>query len=162
MSRRSKSGGNGWPSYPMLNAFEVIRANPTAKRFEIGELLFAQFTCPALEEPVGIWTQTDHMVHVLTGKSTWKTASGTWSAEAGQTVFFKKGAYILPQHFEEDLCVFLFFIPDTFARQTVREVAADLPAISERLDSRERAIRVNNDVVFVRFFSCHGRLFLRG
>ena len=26
---------------PMLNAFEVIRANPTAKRFEIGEMLFA-------------------------------------------------------------------------------------------------------------------------
>ena len=44
----------------MLNAFDVIRANPTAKRFEIGEILFAQFDCPAQEEPLGIWSQTDH------------------------------------------------------------------------------------------------------
>ena len=45
---------------PMLNAFDVIRANPTAKRFEIGEMLFAQFTCPAQEEPLVVWSQTDH------------------------------------------------------------------------------------------------------
>jgi hypothetical protein len=32
---------------PFLNAFDVIRAIPNAKRFEIGEMLFAQFTCPA-------------------------------------------------------------------------------------------------------------------
>jgi hypothetical protein len=110
-SHRLKSGCKR-PATPMLNAFEIIRANPAAKRFEIGELVFAQFICPAHEEPIGIWSQTDHLVHLLTGKSTWTTASRTWSAEAGQSVFFKKGAYILPQHFEEDLCVFLFFIPD--------------------------------------------------
>ena len=64
----------------MLNAFDVIRANPTAKRFEIEEMLFAQFTCPAQDEPLGIWSQTDHLVHVVSARSTWKTSIGTLSA----------------------------------------------------------------------------------
>jgi AraC-like DNA-binding protein len=135
----------------MLNAFEIIRANPMAKRFEIGDLVFAQFFCPAHEAPMGIWSQTDHLVHLLTGKSSWTTARGTWSGEAGQSVFFKKGAYILPPHFEEDLCIFLFFIPDAFIRQTVRELAPDLAPSSEPPSSRELAIRVNNDIALSAF-----------
>ena len=136
----------------MLNAFELIRANPTAKRFEIGDVLFAQFTCPAQEEPVGIWTHTDHLVHVLSARSTWKTSTGIWSAEAGETMFFKKGAYILPPHYEQDLCVLLIFIPDAFVKETVMALASDLPAVAEPHDSRELAIRVKSDVALSAFF----------
>ena len=55
---------------PFLNAFDVIRAIPTAKRFEIGEMLFAQFDCPVQDEPLKIWSQTDHLVHVVSARST--------------------------------------------------------------------------------------------
>ena len=137
---------------PMLNAFEVIRANPTAKRFEIGEMLFAQFTCPTQEEPVGIWSQTDHLVHVVSAHSTWKTSMGTWSVEAGETVFFRKGVFVLPPHFEENPCILIFFIPDAFVRETVRELAADLQPVSPPPDAREPVIRVNNDMALSAFF----------
>jgi len=60
----------------MRKAHEIISANPDAKSFEIGELLFAQFTCPAQEEPVGVWAQTDHLVHALTAKAIWKSSKG--------------------------------------------------------------------------------------
>jgi AraC-like DNA-binding protein len=136
----------------MLNALEIIRGDPVAKRFEIGELLFAQFDCPGAEEPVGVWAQTDHLIHVLTSKTTWKTSSGILSAEAGQTIFFKKGAYILPQHVAEDLCVQFFFIPDVFVREVVIELAEDLPVVSESVDWPEIAIRVNHDVALSAFF----------
>jgi AraC family transcriptional regulator, exoenzyme S synthesis regulatory protein ExsA len=139
------------PSIPMLNAIEIILSNPRARRFEIGEVLFALFNCLG-EETVGIWTHMDYMVHVLTAKSTWKTSTNKWSAEAGETMFFKKGAYILPQHSEVDLCVQLFFIPDSFVRETVLELAEDLPAVTASVDSRELAIRVNNDVALSAFF----------
>jgi AraC family transcriptional regulator, exoenzyme S synthesis regulatory protein ExsA len=143
---------SGQISTTMLNALETIRSNRIAKRFEIGEVLFAQFDCPAMEEPLGIWAETDHLVHVLTSKSTWKTSTGTCSAEAGQTMFFKKGVYILPEHSGEDVCVELFFIPDSFVRETVMELAADLPVVSESVDLREPAIQVNNDVALSAFF----------
>ena len=135
-----------------MNALESIRSDPAAKIFEIGELLFAQFTCPAQEQAIGIWTQTDHLVHVLSGKSEWKTAAGRCCAKAGETLFFKKGACILPPHFEEHVCVELFFIPDAFVRETVLELAADLPALSDSVDWQQVTIPVKNDVGLTAFF----------
>jgi AraC family transcriptional regulator, exoenzyme S synthesis regulatory protein ExsA len=139
------------PLPPPLNALETIRSNPIAKKFEIGELLFAQFSCPA-DEAVVLWTQTDYLMHVLSGVTTWKISTGMWSAEAGQTVFFKKGAHIMPPHSGEDLCVQLYFIPDAFVREMVMELAADLPAVSEPVDARELTILVNNDLALSAFF----------
>jgi AraC-like DNA-binding protein len=147
------------PSIKMLNSYDAIRENPDAKRFEIGELLFAQFSCPGSEEPVGIWASTDHMIHVVTARTTWKTSTGTWSAETGQTVFFKKGTFILPQHPAEDVCIQWFFIPDEFVREAVLELAADLPAVSEAVDSHELTIRVNNDVALSAFFNAMAEYF---
>jgi AraC-like DNA-binding protein len=147
----SEKGVRDLLSIPLLNAIETIRSNPIARRFEIGELLFAQFSCPA-DESVVIWTETDYLMHVLSGVSTWKVSTGTWSAEAGETVFFKKGAHISPQHSGEDLCVQLYFIPDAFVREMVMELAADLPKVSEPLDAREQTIRVNNDLALSAFF----------
>jgi AraC family transcriptional regulator, exoenzyme S synthesis regulatory protein ExsA len=139
---------------PMLNVWESIRSNPVAKRFEIGELLFAQFSCPGTE-PVGVWTQTDYLIHVLSGIMTWKDSTGTWSAEAGETVYFKKGAKIVPEHSGDDICLQLFFIPDAFVRETVMGLAADLPLLppdSESADAREMTILVNNDISLSAFF----------
>ena len=136
----------------MLNALETIRTDPTAKIFEVGGLVFAQFTCPAGEESIDIWTETDHLVHVLSGKSTWRTSTGICCAEAGETMFFKKGAYIVPSHFEEQLCLELFFIPDAFVRETVFELAADLPALAITVNCHELTIPVKNDLGLTAFF----------
>jgi AraC-like DNA-binding protein len=136
----------------MLNALEGIRSIPGARIFEIEGLLFAQFACPPQEEPVGMWTQTDHLLHVLTGKTSWKTATGTYFAEEGESVFFKKGAYIMPEHVEERLCVQVFFIPDTFIRKTVLEIASDLPKVSTSIELLEPTIRVKNDIGLCAFF----------
>ena len=136
----------------MMNALEILRANPVAKRFDIGELVFAQFDCPTQEESIGVWAQTDFLIHVLAAEASWKTSTGIVSAKAGQSMFFKKGVYILPQHNVDTLCVQLFFIPDAFVRETVMELAEDLPAVSEPVDSREVAIRVNHDVALSAFF----------
>src|SRR5262245_30176810 len=130
---------------PFLNAFDVIRSIPTAKRFEIGEMLFAQFDCPIADEPLRIWSQTDHLVHVVSARSTWKTSMGTCSAEAGESLFFRKGAFVSPPHLEPDLCLLIFFVPDALVREVLRELAAELQPLSEPPDSGVPVIRVNSD-----------------
>jgi AraC family transcriptional regulator, exoenzyme S synthesis regulatory protein ExsA len=136
---------------PMLNALESIRSVPGGKRFEIGELLFAQFSCPT-DEPVGIWAQSDYMIHVLSGIMPWKDSNGTWSAGAGQTIYFKKGVKIVSGHHKDDSCLQLFVIPDAFIRETVREFAADLPQLPPPAETREMTIPVNNDTALLAFF----------
>jgi AraC-like DNA-binding protein len=110
---------------PMLNALESIREDPIARCFEIGDVLFAQFSCPP--ETVRIWTQTDYLMHVVSGTSEWKIAAGPSSAKAGESVFFRKGAYVLPEHSAHDLCVQMYFIPDAFVRETIVHLSAELP-----------------------------------
>ena len=133
-------------SVDMLNAIESIQINQSAKKFQIGDLLFAQFDCHAQNEPLGLWAETDHLLHVLNSKLSWKTPSGICSVEAGQSVFFRKGAYVSLEHPDGEACIEVFFIPDTFVRETVIELAEDLPSLAHAIDSQEAAIHVNHDV----------------
>ncbi|HSE43208.1 MAG TPA: AraC family transcriptional regulator [Acidobacteriota bacterium] len=142
----------------MLNGLETIRNEPTARRFDIGDLLFAQYHCPA-SDTVGVWTKTDYLLHVLSAKTSWKTSKGTWTAVAGESVFFKKGAYVMPQHIEEDLCLEFFFIPDAFIKETVMDLAADLPVVADDVNTSQLTIRVNNDAALSAFFQAMGVYF---
>jgi AraC-like DNA-binding protein len=136
----------------MLNLFEDTRANPHFRKFEIGDVLFAEYTCPIEEKSIGIWTHTDYLVHVVSGRKSWHTTNGSWTAEAGQTLFFKKGAAVVEQFFDEDFCVLLFFIPDDFVRESVKENAGIMKSPSSGIGVPLPAILVNNDPALSIFF----------
>jgi AraC family transcriptional regulator, exoenzyme S synthesis regulatory protein ExsA len=136
----------------MLNLYQDIRKNPHFNKFQIGDLLFVEYTCPIAEERVSIWTHTDYLVHVVSGKKTWHTANGSWTAEAGQTLFFRKGAAIVDQFFDEEFCLLLFFIPDQFVRETVKELTeSEFSALSPlRIDGP--AMRVHHNMALDLYF----------
>ena len=52
----------------MLNLYESVRSNPSFNKFEIGNLLFAEYTCPVGAAELGQWSDSDYLVHVLSGK----------------------------------------------------------------------------------------------
>ncbi len=136
----------------MLNLYEDTRTNPRYNRFEIGDLLFAEYTCPIEQKSIAIWTHTDYLVHVISGRKSWHTTNGSWTAEAGQTLFFKKGAAIVEQFFDEDFCVLLFFIPDDFVRESVKENAGITKSPTSGAGEPLPAIRVNDDTALSIFF----------
>jgi AraC-like DNA-binding protein len=130
----------------MINIREAVRTNPSYSKLEIGDVLFAEYTCGTSAKMLPNWTETDYFVHIVTGRKTWHTADGVWRASPGDTLFFKKGATIVEQHFEEDVCMLMLFIPDALMRSAVREAADALilpPAEGTRIPS---ALRVENDV----------------
>lgn len=106
----------------MINLYDAVRANPSYSKLEIGNFLFAEYTCGVLDKKIPLWTETDYFVHVITGKKTWHTSDGVWTVSPGETLFFKKGATIVEQHFEEDVCLLMMFIPSALLSSTVREV----------------------------------------
>jgi AraC family transcriptional regulator, exoenzyme S synthesis regulatory protein ExsA len=136
----------------MLNFYEGVRADPSYNKLEIGDLLFAEYTCGIGDEKLGLWTHSDYLVNVVTGKKTWHTADGVWAANPGETLFFKKGAAIVEQHFELDFCLLVFFIPDDFVRSTVREIAGSLTAAPAGAAAIKSAVRVEKDVGLFAFF----------
>ena len=82
----------------VLNLYEAIRTNRSYNKLEIGDFLFAEYTCGATAKKIAKWTDTDYLVHVVTGAKTWHTPDGIWKANPGQTLFFKKGAAVIEQH----------------------------------------------------------------
>ncbi|HVY71802.1 MAG TPA: AraC family transcriptional regulator [Verrucomicrobiae bacterium] len=121
-------------------------------KLEIGDFLFAEYTCGIGEERIGLWAQTDYLVNVVTGKKTWHTADGVWETNPGDTIYFKKGAATVNQHFEVTFCLLMFFVPDHLVRGTVRELAGCLPPAPAGAAPIKSAARVENDVALSAFF----------
>jgi len=136
----------------MINIYEAVRTNPSYSKLVIGDFLFAEYTCGAPEKLLPLWTETDYLVHVVTGKKTWHTADGIWKVCPGETMFFKKGATIAEQHPEEDVCLLMLFIPDALMRSTVREVINALSLNAADGAPIKAALRVENDVALAAFF----------
>src|SRR5579862_9533276 len=130
----------------MLNLYDAVRTNPSYSKLEIAGLLFAEYTCGVSAKKLPNWTETDYLVHVVTGKKTWHTPDGVWKASPGDTLFFKKGATIDEQHFEEDVCLLMLFMPDPLMRSTVREVTGSLNLKAGAGSTIPTALRVENDV----------------
>lgn len=136
----------------MLNLYESVRSDRSINKLEIGDFLFAEYTCGIGAEKLGLWTDTDYLVNVITGKKTWHTSEGNWVANPGETLFFKKGAAFINQHFEVDFCLLMFFIPDNLIRSIVREIGPNLGPVPSPVALLKTAARVENDVALSAFF----------
>jgi AraC-like DNA-binding protein len=136
----------------MLNMYEEIRASLHFNKFEIGEMLFVEYKCPFEDESAGIWTPMDSFIHVLSGKKSWRTTQGCWTAEKGQTLYIKKGAAIIDQYMDEDFCVLLLFVSDGFISDIVKENSGQLTNAVSHEENQGRAIRLNSDVRLSAYF----------
>jgi AraC family transcriptional regulator, exoenzyme S synthesis regulatory protein ExsA len=135
----------------MLNLIEAVRGNPSMRKLEIGNFVFAEFTCGIGAERLALWSPSDYIVNVITGKKTWQTSEGAWTANPGETLFFKKGAAMVNQHFEVDFCLLMFFIPDGLVRSMVRELAPTLGNPPATVAPMGSASRLENDVALAAF-----------
>lgn len=141
----------------MLNVFEALRSPsvaeilPSIRKFVVGQLLFASFTCPGSGEWEASWAEHDCIMHVTLGRKTLRAGGRIWSLRPGDTIFLKKGVSFLRQDTHEDVCIFVFFIPDEFIRTSVREIAADLPRLTPPMEPRDMALPVRHDAGVVAF-----------
>lgn len=136
----------------MQNLYETLRSSLHFNKFEIRELLFVEYTCPLEDDAFGIWTQSDYLVHVLSGQKTWRTPQGSWIVAAGQTLYIKKGAAIVEQFFDDEFCMLGFFISDDFIRNILIEAAGKINLHTDKKNSQPSAIEVYNDVFLSVYF----------
>lgn len=106
----------------MQNLFEIVRDSLHFNKFELDNVLCVEYTCPLEDEWMGVASQTDYIVHVLSGKKTWRSIDGEWVMEAGQTLYVKKGVTTINQFFDDEFCMLAFFISDEFITESVLDV----------------------------------------
>lgn len=106
----------------MLNFYKIVKENLSFNRFQFKETVCLEYTCPIDAQEIGIFSRNDYLVHVLSGKKTYRTINGEWTLEPGQTLYFKKGAEVIHQYFDDEYCMLGFFLSDNLIKETYEEV----------------------------------------
>lgn len=130
----------------MLNFYKIVKENLSFNRFEYNETVCLEYTCPIDAEEIGIFSRNDYVVHVLSGKKTYKTLNGEWTVEPGQTLYLKKGAEIIHQYFDDEYCMLGFFISDDLIRETYNEMKskANLNLTNEKTDFAAAEVKTSD------------------
>jgi AraC-like DNA-binding protein len=136
----------------MQNLFENLRSGLHYNKFILDELMGVEYSCPIPDEELGIWTQTDYILHVLSGKKSWRTLQGTVEVNAGDTVYIKKGAAFVRQFFDDDFCMLIFFIKDDFIRATLEELKGKISFPTSESDGEENIMQLKDTPLLSAFF----------
>ena len=110
----------------MVNFQEkVLQYTQYCRQFSCGESLITIFNCPPearlmKNRLADLWCHENYIFYVLEGKKVWHTAHGAYEIGEGSCVLVRKGATILEQFFDIGFCVVLFFVPDAFICDTLK------------------------------------------
>lgn len=106
----------------MRNFYEIIKESLYFNKFEINDTICVEYSCPLESERDAICSQSDYIIHVLSGKKTWRTINGEWVMVAGDILYVKKGATLVHQNFDDDFCMLGFFVSDGLIQESVKEL----------------------------------------
>jgi AraC-like DNA-binding protein len=89
-------------------------------------------------------------VYVVEGRKAWHTPHGSFDLRKGDCVFVQKGAAIVEQFFDTEFCLFLFFLPDEFICEVLKEKARPL---TKTVKSYRPVISVKNNASLEMYFN---------
>jgi AraC-like DNA-binding protein len=120
----------------MLNLQDYISSDDSIKRFNVDDLLFAEYKCIVDESKLGVWWHDNYFSFVVKGEMIWKTPLKEYTITAGKTFFVKKGAFVARSNATNEYCDLLIFLPDQFVKNVVEKYKLKLlPPVDKNLKS---------------------------
>ena len=105
----------------MINVLDFIRNTDLYKKFQVDELLFVEFKCPADDSTSGLWWDNNFFAFVLGGETLMKTPQSELTLKQGDCFFARKGSVLTLSQTQEDFCELLIFVPDDFIKSVVHK-----------------------------------------
>ena len=106
----------------MINLFQNLKNYPSLfKQLTCRELLFTNYDCPQTERKESFYIECNFIAYVISGRRIFHKNNQSWDLKEGACVFVKKGAHIAERQNDEGWCVMVFFMPDDFLKQMIRE-----------------------------------------
>jgi AraC-like DNA-binding protein len=139
----------------MINFQEKVLLYPQyCRQFNCGESLITIFNCPPearlmKDRLADLWCHENYIFYVLEGKKVWHTSHGPYEVGEGNCVLIRKGAAILEQFFDISFCVVLFFIPDAFICDTLKNRSLPIAATNQKYSP---VIALNSTEILKSFF----------
>jgi AraC-like DNA-binding protein len=130
--------------HKIYDFYEQLKGELAFNRFEVNNLLFVEYNCPLEMDSVEIWSKSDYIVYVLSGKKTWETRQKSWTIEIGEALYIKKGANVLHQSFDESFCMLGFFISDDIIRATIEELKGKVAIPAKMEPTHENIVQLES------------------
>jgi len=105
----------------IVDVYKYFKKHPGYNKLIGDDFLFVEYKCPLNIEEFQLWSKSHLITYVINGKKDWITSTKTYQINAGEALFARKGIYTTKQYLEEDYCVMLFFITDTFIKNFITE-----------------------------------------
>lgn len=135
----------------MVNVPDFISDSNLFKKFKVDDLLFVEYRCYVEDLRTDIWSHNNFFAYALTGKKTYKTLQHEYTLHAGESIFLKKGANTIYQHFDESFCAILIFMPDEFIRAVIKKHALKF-AIEKKSTPTDAVVPVRLNEVLTSYF----------
>jgi len=97
------------------------------KQLKCNGLLFTQYDCPQQALKQDLFSASNYIAYVLSGKRIFHLPGETHVMTEGKCVFAKKGGWIAEKEPAEGWCVLVFFIPDEYLKSFITEYRPNLP-----------------------------------
>ncbi|HYF29480.1 MAG TPA: AraC family transcriptional regulator [Chitinophagaceae bacterium] len=112
----------------MVNIYEALKTFPDfSKQLNCKGLLFTNYDCPQTIRKERFFVEYNLIAYVISGRRIFHKNGCVWDLKEGACVFVKKGAHISERPDNEGWCVMVFFMPDDFLKQLIRENRNSLP-----------------------------------
>lgn len=97
------------------------------RQLKCSDLLFTQYDCPQEALKQDLFSTSNYIAYVLSGKRIFYLPGETHVMTEGKCVFAKKGGWIAEKEPARGWCVLVFFIPDEYLKNFVSEYRQHLP-----------------------------------
>ena len=108
----------------MNNYYQDVLNDAGILKFKTTDFLASKYDCPNKDQFVDFWSPLDYVIRVHSGRKTFYTSGGSYTATAGDIVYFKKGGGIIEQYLDETFCLTVLFISDNLIRSALEETLA--------------------------------------
>jgi AraC-like DNA-binding protein len=137
----------------MTNFYDYVRSHPEQLRqFCCKEILFLNLDCPPDFVKGENWNNHNIFMHVLTGGKRMSSRERSWTLDAGETVFVKKGGVTVERLSQEPFCVLMFFVPDDYLKSFIRENGKLNRLASPLSLSNDRLLMIHSSPVMLAFY----------
>jgi len=140
-------------SHNMQNVYQDIMNDMSYNKFVVGDLLFVEYTCPITDELWSVWTESDFIIHVLSGKKKLLSGDKEWMIRKGDTVYIKKGSFTMRQYFDDEFCMMGFYVNDDFIRSIIEDLTGKFPLNQEAKFKEFGIKRIKHNPILAGFFN---------
>lgn len=108
----------------MINMYDFITANASyfdQLKFGKGGDIFIDYLCPITDPRSQVWTHKNCLMYVMQGVKEYASLEHYHRSKEGEVLFFRKGGYLLTQHFAKPYRALIFMFNDEAIRSLLIE-----------------------------------------